>query len=212
MFGSRVFGSSVRGSRARVASTRRRSTRCLTRRFAGINWYKISGAGGWKARGRMRRAPGLRPRGSSPRRPRRGCAPPSWPNRLCGRFVSGVSTRLSPDPREKIATCCFLVPSFAVARGSLICLGVGVERARAVDPWRGRDSVKGAELTYEGLARARVRCFVRRRVARLNPRRNPRSKNNNPAGVFPLLPSRVPAGGDQSLTCHELCLAFSPGV
>jgi len=83
----------------------------------------------------------------------------------------------------------FSRPSFAVARGSLICLGVGVERARAVDPWRGRYSVKGAELTYEGLARARVRCFVRRRVSRLNPRRNPRSKNNNPAGVFPLCPA-----------------------
>ena len=47
-------------------------------------------------------------------------------------------------------------------RGSLISLRAGVfvnERARPVDPKRGRYSEKGAELTREGLARAFVRSL-----------------------------------------------------
>lgn len=64
------------------------------------------------------------------------------------------------DPRARLPLVFFSPPTGK--RGSLICLRAGVfvnERARSVDPKRGRCSEKGAELTREGLARAFVRSL-----------------------------------------------------
>ena len=156
--GSRVFGAATEGSPARVArrvavrqdpSLREKSR--LEPKYRGLT----RGAGG-RAAGRCAHQvsdpEGLHLAGLGGVRLR---------HRAPFGGSGGYAARCRRErPAREIATCFFSPPTGK--RGSLICLRAGVfvnERARSVDPKRGRCSEKGAELTREGLARAFVRSL-----------------------------------------------------